>query len=122
MGMRTFVTILGVILAALVGALVLIGLAFVLAGDRVTRELDKEQRPASITTRQFDRLDADATRKQVEKRLGESARAEEFEIEGLEQQEPEGSSCVYYDRRGGRLGDFFQICFRGDRVHSTREL
>ena len=40
MGMRTFAAILGVILAALVGALLLIGLAFVVAGERVTRELD----------------------------------------------------------------------------------
>ena len=120
--MRTILGIFGVILGALVGALLLIGLAFVLFGERVTRSLDEEQRPASITVRQLDRLDADATRKQVEERLGDSARAEEFEFEGLEQQEPEGSSCVYYDRRGGRLGDIFQICFRGDRVDSTRRL
>ncbi len=120
--MRTILGIFGVILGALVGALLLIGLAFALAGETVTRELDKEQRPAAITARQFDRLDVDATREEVERRLGDSARAEEFEVEGLEQEEPEGSSCVYYDRRGGRLGDIFQICFRGDRVHSTREL
>ena len=120
--MRAVLGVFGVILGALVVALLLIGLAFVLFGESVTRELDEEQRPASVSTRQLDRLAADATRKEVEDRLGESARAEEFEVRGLDREEPEGSSCVYYDRRGGRLGDIFQVCFRGDRVHSTRPL
>ena len=120
--MRTFLGVFGVILGALVGALLLIGLAFVLAGERVTRELDKEQRPASITTRQFDRLDVDATREEIENRLGDTAEADEFEIDRLAQQEPEHSTCVYYDRRGGGLGDIFQLCFRDNRLHSTRRL
>jgi hypothetical protein len=43
---------------------------------------------------------------------------QEFENEGIPGEEPVGSSCIYYNRAGGDLGDSFQFCFTKGRLDS----
>ena len=115
-------TVLALILGAVIGAILVLGVMLLLAEDPITRGLDRDQRPSSITTRQFRNLDRGASQDEVEERLGESATAEEFESGNLARSEPETASCVYYNRRGGGLGEVFRLCFSDGRLVSKRRL
>ena len=114
--------LLAVLLGAVLGAVLLVGLVFVLAGEGITRELDKEQRPASITERQLRRVGIGASKEDAKERLGDYAEADELESPGVEEREPERTTCIYYDRRGGRVGDVFQLCFLDNQLDSKRTL
>ena len=114
--------LLAVLLGAVLGAILLVGLVFVLAGAGVTRSLDREQRPASVTDRQVRRVGIGATQQDVEERLGDSVVADELENARLEEVEPQRTNCIYYDRRGGGPVDLFQLCFLDGELDSKRTL
>jgi hypothetical protein len=41
-----------------------------------------------------------------------------FESEGILDEEPSRSSCIYYNRAGGTFGDSFQLCFENGHLSS----
>ena len=104
--MKTVVKIaLGIVLGCtvlIVGCAALIGSA----ADDVQEESDR----TAITQQQYREIRRGATRSEVEAALGEPASADEWstEIDGLD--EPVGSTCVYYGRKGELLPSY-QFCF-----------
>ena len=51
-------------------------------------------------------------------RFGQAADAQEFENESLVDKEPQNSSCIYYNRKGGEFGEVFQFCFTEGKLDS----
>jgi hypothetical protein len=102
----------------IVGCVALVGSA----GEEAVKEIDKQQRANSITAEQFRAVKLGSSQQAVEDKLGEPADAQEFESEGILQKEPENSSCIYYNKRGGQFGDLFQLCFTGGKLNSKNKL
>jgi Protein of unknown function (DUF2510) len=86
-------------------------------GREFERELNREFKQHAITKQEFDSVELGSRRSAVERRLGPPADRQEFENE-IPGDEPVGSSCIYYNRAGGELGDRFQFCFSGGRLDS----
>jgi hypothetical protein len=108
---------LGILLAAtvlIVGCVALIGAG----ADQVADDLEKQQRANSITLEQYRGVKAGTPQSEIEKRFGEPADAQEFEAEIPELDTKSSGSCIYYNRRGGDLGDIFQFCFDDGRLTS----
>jgi hypothetical protein len=97
---------LGILLAGvvmIVGCVALLGAG----ADEVQRESDE----SSITVEQYQSArTGQITRDELVERFGEPTDETEFstEVEGLD--EPVGSECIYYNRRG-ELASLFQFCF-----------
>ncbi len=114
-------TIVKVMLGLILGAVVLIGGCTALIGagaNEAVKEIDKQQKANSITPAQFKGTKLGTSQKQVEKRFGPAADAQEFESEAILDEEPQNSSCIYYNRRGGELGDIYQFCFTEGKLDS----
>jgi hypothetical protein len=108
---------LGVLLALtvlIVGCVALIGAG----ADEVVDEMDRQQRANSITLEQYRSVETGIGESELEERFGEPADAQEFESEIPEIDEQSTGSCVYYNRRGGEVGDVFQFCFDDGRLTS----
>ena len=102
-------------LAAIAGGAALIGGA----ANEVSKQLDAEQRAHAITRAQFDDLRIGMRQSEVESRLGKPPEdRQEFENAGVLDEEPQNSSCIYYNRAGGSFGDLFQLCFTNGRLDS----
>lgn len=103
-------TFLKVLLAILVAGLLLIGGCVALIGgaaDQAGKELDKDQKQHAITKAQYDSLKTNAaTKADVVGRYGAPDSSDEFEAKDVG-----GSDCIYYNDKGGEVGDFFQLCF-----------
>lgn len=108
---------LGVILALVV---LIVGCTAILAGgaDQVADEIDKQQRANSITLEQYRAVKTGISQAGLEKRLGEPSDAQEFESEVPELDAKSKGSCIYYNRRGGEIGDLFQFCFENGKLSS----
>lgn len=116
--MKTILKVaLGILLAAtvlIVGCVALLGTA----ANEVDKQLTTEQNTNAITLRQYRDVAIGTRKDQVVEELGEPADRQEFESEGFLQDEPQSSSCVYYNRRGGDVGQVFQFCFDGNKLTS----
>ncbi len=101
--------------ATIAGCAALIGTA----ANEAVEELDAKQRAHAITPAQFDALDLGMRQPEVEAELGkEPENRQEFESAGVLDQEPQSSSCIYYNREGGGFGDLYQLCFDDGRLSS----
>ena len=116
--MRTiFKVAIGVLLAAtvlVIGCVALLGAG----ADQVADELDKQQKANSISIKQYRATKTGTTQKAIEKRFGDPADAQEFETEVPELDAKSAGSCIYYNRRGGEIGDLFQFCFDDGKLTS----
>src|SRR5262245_10585492 len=116
---RTGLKIFGAILIA--GALLIGGCAALIGGaaNEVAKDLDAEQQAHAITKKQFNDLELGMSQAAVVKELGKRPEdRQEFENESFEGEEPDQSSCIYYNRAGGEFGDVFQLCFTNDKLDS----
>ena len=114
-------TVLKVALGIILAAAVLIGGCVALLGgaaNEVADEIDKQQKANSITMQQFRETKTGTSRSQIEDRFGEPSDAQEFETEIPELDAKSKGSCVYYNRRGGELGDIFQFCFENGKLQT----
>ena len=106
---------------SLAGVLLIGGCAALIgtAADEAIKELDAEQRAHAISPAQFKALDLGMRQSEVEAQLvKEPEDRQEFESEGILDQEPQSSSCIYYNRAGGEFGDLYQLCFDNGRLSS----
>lgn len=108
---------LGMLLAAtvlIVGCVALIGGA----ANEVSKQITTEQNTNAITLQQYRNAEIGTRRSTIEKRFGPPEDKQEFESEGIVTDEPSNSSCIYYNRKGGEIGDAFQFCFDENRLTS----
>ena len=114
-------TIVKIALGILLGAILLIGGCAVLLGagaNEAVKEIDRQQQANSITQQQYRSTKTGTTQKTIEKRFGEPSDAQEFETDIPELDAKSKSSCVYYNRRGGEIGDIYQFCFDEGKLTS----
>lgn len=72
-----------------------------------SKEIDKGQKRNAITGRQYGSLKIGAlTKSEVISRYGQPDSADDFESKDIG-----GSDCIYYNKKDGQVGDFFQLCF-----------
>ena len=116
--MKTVVKVaLGVVLGLLVlivGCVALLGVG----ANEAVKEIDRQQQANSITLRQFRGIEQGTRQSTIEDRFGEPSDAQEFESEVPELDARSSGSCIYYNRRGGEIGDIFQFCFDDGRLTS----
>jgi hypothetical protein len=77
-------------------------------GREIERELEREFNERAITRAEFDSVERGARRETLERRLGPP---HDFI-------ETAGETCLYYNRRGGDLGDQYEFCFVKGRLVS----
>jgi len=115
-------TALKVFAAVCAAGLVLIGgcTALVVGGaSEVAKQLDAEQRAHAISKATFDSLSIGMSEEEVIAAAGkEPENRQEFESEGFLDDEPQSSSCIYYNRAGGEFGDVFQLCFDDGKLRA----
>jgi hypothetical protein len=120
--LKVVLIVLGVLAVLTVGGCVacvaLIGEGAEDVGRELERELERDLEANAITKAEFDSVEIGTRREAVERRLGPPEDRQEFENEGIPGEEPVGSSCIYYNRAGGELGDSFQFCFTKGRLDS----
>jgi hypothetical protein len=105
-------TVLKVALGMVLGMVVLVaGCAALVGGaaNEVDKELKREQNANAITNAQARSLKLGTTRAKVEQRFGAPRDTQESENAGLGK-----DSCVYYNVKGGKTFDSWQLCFEGD--------
>ncbi|MCK9249480.1 MAG: hypothetical protein M0P31_10970 [Solirubrobacteraceae bacterium] len=111
-------TVLKVTLGVLLAVVILIGGCAALL-DSAADEVQKDSDRTAITPQQYRDVQIGERHDAVVDRLGEPASADEFssEIEGLD--EPVGSRCVLYGRKGELLAGY-HLCFdiNTDRLES----
>lgn len=111
-------TVLKVALGILLACVILIGGCAALIGG-AANEVQEESDRSAITRQQYREVRTGDTKAEVEAKLGEPTSANEFstDVEGLDQ--PVGSSCIYYGRKGELLAGY-QFCFdvNTDRLDS----
>lgn len=102
-------TVLKVTLGILLACVILIGGCAALIGG-AANEVQEESDRTAITRDQYRQVKTGDTRDEVERALGEPSSANEFstEIDGLD--DPVGSSCIYYGRKGELIAAY-QFCF-----------
>jgi hypothetical protein len=103
------------------GVVVIVGCATLLgtAANQVVKQLDKEQQAHAITRQQFRGLSLGLTERQVIVAVGRHPEdRQEFQSKSFVTNEPDRSSCIYYNRANGSFGDVFQLCFDNDRLES----
>jgi len=109
---------------------VVLGLVFVVGCSALliagiggaVNELNEEQRQHAITRAQFDALEIGMTEQQVRESTGKAPEdRQNFESEGFLNEEPEKSSCIYYNKDGGEFLDSFQLCFDNGKLTSKNE-
>ena len=89
---------------AIGGCIALIGKGAEEVGD----EIEKSQNRNAITNTQARQLEIGTRRSVVEQRFGPPARTQEGKNGGLRR-----DSCIYYNVKGGSIGDQWQLCFEG---------
>jgi len=108
--------VIGIILLVLLIA----GCTALLAGgaSEVADEIDRQQNENAITRSEFDSISLGDSQDDIEADYGEPADSQDFENEGILDQEPSNSSCIYYNLEDGDFGDLFQLCFTEGRLTS----
>lgn len=111
-------TVVKVTLGILIAFTILIGGCVALVGSAADDVQDESDRTA-ITASQYRSVKTGDRKADVEAKLGAPESADEFssEVEGLD--EPVGSSCIFYGRKGEILSGY-QFCFdvNTDRLES----
>ncbi len=91
--------------------------ALIAAGiNSANDEADKH----AITKAQFDSIEQGTSQSEVVDTLGKPTGKQEFENQGAFSNEPVGSSCIYYAKKGEDLLGFpsFQFCFTNGELDS----
>lgn len=102
-------------LVAIVGCAALIGGA----ANEVSKQLDAEQAKHAITKKRFDSIPLGITQTEVIHIANKQPEnKQEFESESFLKDEPDSSSCIYYNKKHGSFGDVFQFCFTNDKLDS----
>ena len=104
--------VLGLLLIA--GCVAIVGVG----ADEVSKELDRQQNENAISQSEFASITLGDSQDDIEAQYGEPADKQEFENEGILDEEPANSSCIYYNREGGDFGDIYQLCFDEGRLTS----
>lgn len=113
--LKVFLAFSALGLVAIIGLVVLIGAA----ATEVGKQLDAEQAAHAITPAQFDAVKLGWSESHVIRELGkEPEDRQDFESAGLINDEPQNSSCIYYNRAGGTFGDMYQLCFSDGKLES----
>jgi hypothetical protein len=75
-------------------------------------QLNAEQRAHSISAAQFAGVPLGTSQPQVISSLGKQPEnTQEFLSKGVLPQSNISSSCIYYNKTGGKFGDIYQFCF-----------
>lgn len=109
---------IGVVLG---GVLLIAGCAALISAgaDDAVKELNAEQEAHAITKERFDSTKIGWSEARVIKHAGkEPEDKQEFNDESFVDNEPQQSSCIYYNRKGGDFGDVFQFCFDAGKLRS----
>jgi hypothetical protein len=88
--------------------------------NHAVNSYNEEQAKSAISQETFDAIQIGATRAQVDAAVAPAVPqdAQEFTQEGVLDQAQIKSSCIYFNRKGGKFGDIFQFCFDGDSLSS----
>jgi len=106
-------TVLKIGLGITLGGLILIGGCVALLGagaDKASKEIDKAQNRQAITLKQFRSIKTGTSKGTILKRYGKPTDKQESDTTGKDFD----SSCIYYNRKNGSVGDSFQLCFNGN--------
>lgn len=114
----------GTVLKVLVGLCVLgvaaiIGCAALVGGaaNEVAKQLDAEQQAHAISKSQFKALPLGTSQSSVVSQLGKKPEnKQEFQSKSFLGDEPQNSSCIYYNKADGSFGDVFQLCFTNGKL------
>jgi hypothetical protein len=112
--------VLKIVAGILLASLLLIGGCAALIGgaaNEASKELDKQQAKNAITKQQYAAVKQRATRASVEKNFGKPEDIQESDID-LGDGKTMSSDCIYYNAKGGTLGDMYQFCFEDGRLSS----
>jgi hypothetical protein len=116
---RTFLKVM--LALTIVGLVAIVGCTALIAGtaNEIGKELDAQQAEHAISRVQFDGLELGATQESVIADLGKQPEdRQDFESTGVLDDEPQNSSCIYYNVAGGTFGDTFQLCFTDGKLDS----
>lgn len=80
-----------------------------------------QQSESAISQADFDAITTGMTRAQVDEIVAPASPqdAQEFEQEGVLDENAIKSSCIYFNKEGGEFGDIFQLCLDGEGATAT---
>jgi ribosomal protein L40E len=114
---RTWLKVL--VALCVLGAVAIVGCAALIgsAANEVGKQLDAEQQAHAISRAKFNAIKLGMTEDKVIETAGKQPEdKQEFENAGVLDDEPQNSSCIYYNRAGGDFGDLFQFCFTSGKL------
>lgn len=102
----------------LAGLVLTVGCALLIGG--AVNSVNKEANKHAITKAQFDSIAQGTSEAEVKKTLGDPADRQQFEQQDAFNNQPQGSSCIYYAKKGEDLLGFpsFQFCFTEGNLDS----
>jgi hypothetical protein len=115
--------VLKILLGIAILMVLIVGGCTALVGGAVNEAVESynaEQAKSAISQEVFDGIQLGATRAQVDAAVAPAVPqdAQEFTQEGVLDEAQISSSCIYFNREGGKFGDIFQFCFDGDSLTS----
>jgi hypothetical protein len=117
-GLKIFAAIVAAGLVGVVGCAVLV----VGGANEVANELNAEQKRSAITLSQYREMEIGMTQAEVRAIAGKPPTDRQtFETEGYLSEEPETSSCIYFNKTGGEFLDSYQLCFDNGKLTSKND-
>lgn len=114
--LKVFLGVVVSIIVLAVGCTALIGSA----AKHVSDQLNADQKAHAITTAQFDAMKTGESKAAVLKAAAPATpqNAQEFQQKGVLDSKDIKSSCIYFNKSGGKFGDIYQLCFTDDKLDS----
>jgi hypothetical protein len=89
--------------------------------NNAVNQLNAEQAAHAITPAQFDSIKLGTARPTVISTLGKQPEnTQEFLTKGVLSGQQIKSSCIYYNKSGGKFGDIYQLCFDNSNRLDTK--
>ncbi|MBK5231593.1 MAG: DUF2510 domain-containing protein [Thermoleophilia bacterium] len=116
LGIMAGIFLLGIV--GFVGCAVLIGAGV----NEAVNDLNDEQAKHAITKAQYNAIQIGMTEQQVRQSTGKAPEDRQaFESEGYLNEEPDKSTCIYYNQADGEFLDTFQLCFDNGKLTSKND-
>jgi len=117
-GLKIFAAICAVGLAFVIGCSAL----FIGGVNEAVNELNAEQEQHAISKSTYDQIEIGMTEQRVRELTGKSPEdRQSFESEGILNDEPSTSKCIYYNQANGEFLDTFQLCFDAGKLTSKND-
>ena len=92
------------------------------AANEAVNDLNDEQQQHAITRADYNALSIGMTEEEVRQSTGKAPEdRQNFESEGFLNDEPEKSSCIYYNKADGEFLDTYQLCFDNGKLTSKND-